>query len=266
MSGMEQRDVEHLLRAHYRAERDAPDEAAKAETLKAVRRELDSGSTRDPTSALSFTGFIATQACFIHVRVWIVQIALVVALVVLCLYAGTTPRGFSLVSGMLAAATVLIGLPDLLASTTYRMAELEYACRFDCRSVALARCIVLGCSDVVAITALALTAPLLLEADLFASLMYVCVPYFLSCAGALLIARRCAPTQALPLACVWTLLVMAGAYAAFSFVPGAYAQASVWLWALVAVASLVWTGREVRTWLVNISRGLDVLTPDPTFR
>ena len=108
---------------------------------------------------------------------------------------------------------------------------------------------VLGCADVVTVTAIALAAPVMLGTDLFASLMHACAPYFLSCAGALLLVRRCAPSQALPLACAWTLLVAAGAYALFTLVPPAYAQGSAWAWALVAAGSLVWAFREARAWL-----------------
>ena len=141
------------------------------------------------------------------------------------------------------------------------MAELEYACRFDCRAVALARLIVLGCSDVVTVTAIALAAPVMLGADPFASLVHACVPYFLSCAGALLVARRCPSSQALALSCAWALLVIAGTYAAFSLVPDAYAQASTWAWALVAAGSLGWAAHEVRTWIRGIEGGLDVFAP-----
>ena len=170
-------------------------------------------------------------------------------------------RGIPVVSGMLAAATVLVGLPELLASAAHRVAELEYACRFDCRAVALARLIVLGCSDVVTVTAIALAAPVMLGADPFASLVHACVPYFLSCAGALLVARRCPSSQALALSCAWALLVIVGTYAAFSLVPDAYAQASTWAWALVAAGSLGWAAHEVRTWIRGIEGGLDVFAP-----
>ena len=48
----------------------------------------------------------------------------------------------------------------------------------------------------------------MLGADPFASLVHACVPYFLSCAGALLVARRCPSSQALALSCAWALLVI----------------------------------------------------------
>ena len=50
---------------------------------------------------------------------------------VLCLPSSGMAHGIPVVSGMLAAATVLVGLPELLASAAHRVAELEYACRFD---------------------------------------------------------------------------------------------------------------------------------------
>lgn len=265
MSATSKKDVERLLRAHYRAERGAPDAAARAQALAAVRREA-AATPREADPAASFPAFVAAQARFIHARVWMAQLALVAAMAGLCLLDPAAPRGFSLASGVLAAATVLVGLPDLLSSAAHRVAELEYACRFDCRAVALARLIVLGSSDVVAVTAIALAAPVALGADPFASLVHTCVPFFLSCAGALLIVRRCAPTKALPLAWLWTLLVMAGAYALFALAPGAYAQASAWAWALVAAGSLVWAAREVRAWLACIARGLDALGPASTLR
>ena len=187
------------------------------------------------------------------------SVALVAVMAVLCLPSSGMAHGFPVASGMLAAATVLVGLPDLLSSASHRVAELEYACRFDCRAVALARLVVLGCADVVTVTAIALAAPVMLGTDLFASLMHACAPYFLSCAGALLLVRRCAPSQALPLACAWTLLVAAGAYALFTLVPPAYAQGSAWAWALVAAGSLVWAFREARAWLGGIAGGLDML-------
>ena len=272
MSDVGKRDVERLLRAHYRAERGAPDEMSKAAALAAVRAavaseqrssasaEAAAGATVGERSReATFAGFVAAQARFIHPRVWVAQLALVAVMAVLCLPSSGMAHGIPVVSGMLAAATVLVGLPDLLSSASHRVAELEYACRFDCRAVALARLVVLGCADVVTVTAIALAAPVMLGTDLFASLMHACAPYFLSCAGALLLVRRCAPSQALPLACAWTLLVAAGAYALFTLVPPAYAQGSAWAWALVAAGSLVWAFREARAWLGGIAGGLDML-------
>ena len=258
MSDVGKRDVERLLRAHYRAERGAPDEMSKAAALAAVRAavaseqrssacaEAAAGATVGERSReATFAGFVAAQARFIHPRVWVAQLALVAVMAVLCLPSSGMAHGIPVVSGMLAAATVLVGLPELLA----------------CRAVALARLIVLGCSDVVTVTAIALAAPVMLGADPFASLVHACVPYFLSCAGALLVARRCPSSQALALSCAWALLVIAGTYAAFSLVPDAYAQASTWAWALVAAGSLGWAAHEVRTWIRGIEGGLDVFAP-----
>lgn len=267
MSGKSKRNVERALRAHYRAERGAPDAEAKAATLAAVRAAVASERPAgERGGGMTFAGFVAVQARFIHPRVWAAQLALVAIMAAVCLPSSGMARGFSVVSGMLAAATVLVGLPDLLASATHRVSELEYACRFDCRAVALARLIVLGCSDVAVLTAIVLSAPLLLGADPFASLVHACAPYFLSCAGALVLVRRCPPSQALPLGFAWTLLVMAAAYAAFSLVPDAYAQASAWAWALVAAASAAWAAREARAWLGCIAGGLDKLASSSTLR
>lgn len=260
MSATGRKDLERLLREHYRAERGMPDAGAKAAALEAVREEA-AVTERRADAPMPFASFVASQARFIRPRVWAFQLALVAAMAALCLIEPDASRNFPLVSGVLAAATVLVGLPDLLSSASHRVAELEYACRFDCRAVVLARLIVLGCADVATVTAIALVAPVLLGADPFVSLVHACAPYFLSCAGALLLVRRCAPSQALPLACAWTLLVAACAYALFALAPLAYAQGSAWAWAVVATGSLAWAVREVRAWLACLASGLDALAP-----
>ena len=98
MSDVGKRDVERLLRAHYRAERGAPDEMSKAAALAAVRAavaseqrssasaEAAAGATVGERSReATFAGFVAAQARFIHPRVWVAQLALVAVMAVLCL-------------------------------------------------------------------------------------------------------------------------------------------------------------------------------------
>ena len=75
MSDVGKRDVERLLRAHYRAERGAPDEMSKAAALAAVRAavaseqrssasaEAAAGATVGERSReATFAGFVAAQA------------------------------------------------------------------------------------------------------------------------------------------------------------------------------------------------------------
>ena len=143
--------------------------AVASEQRSSASAEAAAGATVGERSReATFAGFVAAQARFIHPRVWVAQLALMAVMAVLCLPSSGMAHGIPVVSGMLAAATVLVGLPELLASAAHRVAELEYACRFDCRAVALARLIVLGCSDVVTVTAIALAAPVMLGADPFA--------------------------------------------------------------------------------------------------
>ena len=98
MSDVGKRDMERLLRAHYRAERGAPDEASKAAALAAVRAavaseqrssasaEAAAGATVGERSReAAFAGFVAAQARFIHPRVWVAQLALMAVMAVLCL-------------------------------------------------------------------------------------------------------------------------------------------------------------------------------------
>ena len=62
------------------------------------------------------------------------------------------------------------GVPDVLRSCERGVAELEYACRFDCRQVLAARCALLGLSDVAVLTAAIVALPALAGADPFLAL------------------------------------------------------------------------------------------------
>ena len=146
MSGeMGKREVELLLRAHYRAERGGPDADAKAATSRPCAPRRPAAGARG--GAADVVRRIRGRPGALHPPAGVGgQLALVAAMVALCLIGDSARRDLSLASGVLAAATVLVGLPELLASAAHRVAELEYVCRFDCRAVALARLIVLGCS------------------------------------------------------------------------------------------------------------------------
>lgn len=281
MNGEERQRLERALRAQYRSERPQANEGARSAAMAAVRAEAarwDQAAARTArrgsgapaaredgnAAAWGFAAFVASQVRFVHPWVWAAQIALVAIMVALCWTGGTTSAGLALATSLLGALTVLVGLPDLFASKTQGVAELEYACRFDCRAVAAARLIILGCSDAVVVACIALASPLALGADALGSLLYACVPYFLACAGSLLAARRCAASAVLPLSCAWAVLVMAASYAASLLVPDAYASASVGMWALACAVSAVWAVREVRAWLACIAAGLNHLAPDPS--
>lgn len=266
-------EIEARLRAHYRAQRTSC--AVSSEQREAVARRVlmevarVAGAAPDAnvgaaSSPHAFARFVLGQARFIRKRVWAAQVALVIVMVALCgaaewMFPDAAAGQTALLASLLGAAAVAVGLPDLMASRVNGTEELEYACRFDCRSVMLARMILLGGSEVLAVTVAAVATPALVGTSTFSLLLHACAPYFLACLGCLALARRLDAQAALPAMVAWTALVMMASIALYKLVRMAYETASVGAWALVAAAAAILALREARRWLDQVSAGLDCL-------
>lgn len=219
----------------------------------------------DQAKRLTTLRFIAAQVRFVRPVTWAAQAGLIALLVIACIF-NSAPNAVSPLASALGAATVLVGLPELLASKSNGTAELEYSCRFNCADVMLSRLIILGCSDVLTITCICLAVPALVGLDGLSVLVHVCVPYFLACSGSLMLARRCPGSAATTAAACWSVLVAAGSYAAFVIAPTLYATASNGLWALVAAVSFAWMLREAFLLVQAAKRGFDQYCPPSAIR
>lgn len=217
--------------------------------------------TRHPSAIREALGFVAAQARFVRPSAWIAQLALIAVAIVACATSDPSANAVSFGAATASAATVLIGLPTLTSSKSHGVSELEYACRFNCASVVVARLAVLGCSSVVVISCLCIAAPALTQVNAASFALHACAPYFLCAAGCLAATRRAAPHAALPLAAAWVAVVVVVAYAAGGLAPTLYGAASAGVWAAVAAVSLVWAVREAYLLVRTAESGLDALCP-----
>ena len=265
--------IETRLRSHYRAQRTlrseerdiaAREAAVRAAVAASARLAEDAADKKPSASIRSFARFVLGQARFVHRRVWVAQAALAAAMVVLCGAAewaspGASSDRIALLFSLMGAVSVAAGLPELMTSRANGTEELEYACRFDCRAVMLARMILLGASEVLAMTLAVAIAPTVADTDAFALLLHACAPYFLSCFGCLALARRVGSHLALPAMLAWSALVMVAALGLYQAADAAYDAASTGAWALVAATAAVLALREARRWLDQAAEGLDRL-------
>lgn len=259
--------LEARLAAHYRAARPASGADARdglARAMASEARRACRGETV-PQAALSFVGFVAAQARLIRPAVWLAHLALVALAALVCASAPDEP-GTACAVAVLGAAAVLVEAPALLASKASGVAELEFACRFDHRSVLAARMVVLGCSGVLTLSCTAAVVPALAGADALAVLVHACVPYFLGCIGCLVAARRAPAASALGVSGAWGALVALAALGAGLAVPAAYADAATGVWGLAALATLAGLAREAALLLRRAAEGLDAIAPAPAAR
>lgn len=265
-TGVGRSDLERRLVAHYddareglcaRSGNEARDRAALASAMVAARRGIpDTCPARVP----SFSRFVAAQARFIGPGTWLAHVALVLLAVALCIMA---PNGeaTSFAVAAVGAATMLVEVPPLLASKTYGVSELEYACVFDHRSALTARMVALGCSAALLVTALAGAMPALTGTTAVAVLVHVCPPYFLSCIGCLEIARRVSAANATSASAAWCFAVAGVTLALWLAAPQLYAATATGAWGLAGAAALIGVLHEARLLLRQAGQGLDAVTP-----
>ncbi|MDO4442298.1 MAG: hypothetical protein Q4B69_00265 [Slackia sp.] len=289
-SDVREGDVEALLRAHYRAQRGVADRSAKAAAMEAAVREVRrlaedaqaaDGAKRAETHgqatdasvvparlriawgrACETLRFVADQARFMSARSWLLQ-AFVVAVAAAFALADAESAVSGLYGCFAAAAIAVCGLPEAASSRTYGVMELERSCLHDARSVAAARMAVLACSNAVGIAVVAACVAYS-DADVSFAFALVCAfaPYCITVAGCLPAARRFGGAGALAAAAAWGAVVVAAAYCAAARAPWLYAQASLWIWAVVAAASLIWVAFEVRAWLADAVSSARMLSFD----
>lgn len=259
-------DLERRLVAHYddareglcaRSGNEARDRAALASAMVAARRGIPDAC---PARVPSFSRFVAAQARFIGPGTWLAHVALVLLAVALCIMA---PNGeaTSFAVAAVGAATMLVEVPPLLASKTYGVSELEYACVFDHRSALTARMVALGCSAALLVTALAGAMPVLTGTTAVAVLVHVCPPYFLSCIGCLEIARRVSAANATSASAAWCFAVAGVTLALWLAAPQLYAATATGAWGLAGAAALIGVLHEARLLLRQAGQGLDAVTP-----
>ena len=247
------------LRHHYQRQVDPVGDEAIDALVSAMVAE-DSRARGGAESRRGFLPFVVAQARFIPIWVWLAQVALVATMVLVARLAGNGVMARWAI-GVMSAASVLVCVPTLHSSRLHGVVELECSCRHNAASVLVARLIVLGCSASLCLGVMVSATSRVTGMGALWVALWACPPYFLSCAGALVMLRRCRPSSAL-LACVaWTCLCCGSLYMLSVAFPSAYGEASLSVWALASLASLAWLSREVVLTVRAASAGLDGLTP-----
>lgn len=252
-------DLTARLARHYTNQRPDTDPAKRQALATAMAAVAERAEDSQARALPSFPAFVAAQACFIRPHVWAAHLALVALAALACALDPSGPATACAVS-LLGAAAVLVEAPAFLASKVNGVAELEYACAFDHRSVLAARMTVLGCTGALALTCAAVAVPVLARADAMTVLVHACLPYFLGCIGCLEAARRVPASSVLAVALGLVAMIALAVAAAAAF-PQVYADTATGVWGLAALAALAGLVREARLLLDHAAQGLDALGP-----
>lgn len=225
--------LERALRDHYRDPEPVAD--APHALVEAVARELARPARPGPLEV------VATQVRRIGAAAWVLHGAIVLLVAALALSGAPVSSAASAVGAALALASLL----EVTRSRSSGMAELEASCAVNAQAVVLARTLVLGCADALALLALALSD----GSGAWTLLAQALVPYLVASGAGLLAARRVASADATVVAVVVAVGVCASCIALRALCPAAFAPASTFAWWLAAVLAIAFAALETRAWL-----------------
>lgn len=259
MGEVERARLKVALSRHYAAQR-GDTETDKAEEIARLMLAEDARMGRAERSTLGMPAFVAAQVRYVPAWTWGAQLACVAAMVLLAEVLGDTePVRWAV--GVAASLAVLVCVPSMHASRRHGVAELEYACRFDCTSVLVARLVVMGCSCSLATALIVAGTSAASGLSALAVALWACPPYFLACAGSLALMRKSRP-GAVPLACVAWVAVCCGALLAVArALPNVYDASALAVWAAAAAVALAWLVRECLLTVRSAASGLDAFAP-----
>lgn len=247
------------LSHHYKSQQaDVPEDAIEAIVTAMLAEDVHGHEVRHASSRP--ITFVASQVRYIPTWTWVTQAALVVLMFVVARSVGDV-SSTKVAVGILSAMAVLVGVPTVQASKANGVAELEYACPHNASSVMVARLIVLGCSSSLAVAIMVGITAATVNAAVFHVALWACPPFFLSCAGSLLVLRKAHPSAATTLCAAWTASCITTLLALANALPNLYAGASLAAWASAATAALAWLIREVALTFRAASAGLDAFAP-----
>lgn len=250
---MDNSQIKETLKNYYAESAPAPSTKAKEAAVVAV--EQIAGSQRFyGTTPTSFWRFTIGQLRFIDLRIWAVQLAVLVSMFAIVLSYGSYDGSAPVVMAA-AILSVAIAIPTACKSFECKVSELEYSCMHNCMQVLASRLILFGLADVFWVTASVIAIPTLTGIDAMRIFLYAATPFFCFCAVCLYAARvtRGNSTVACLTSAVIAVLALWGVSMVF---PHWYTELSLLMWAIalvIAVALAVYEGRRL---MAQVTSGL----------
>ncbi|KFN10098.1 hypothetical protein [Paenibacillus macerans] len=160
------------------------------ETVKGAREILHRTQAARRTS---FSEFYMTQIRFISWKVWVAQLFIVLGTALMLQHSLHKPNeNIQLIMLVSIAAPLLVtaGIQTLTRSLSCRMLEIELSTRHLLEKLILVRMSLLGIADLIGLAVLAILLSAYMKMDISIILLYLLVPFNLTCLGCLWLLNR----------------------------------------------------------------------------
>lgn len=213
-------------------------------------------------SRTSFWDFVFIQFQFISKKVWVMQILIVLGIGLFMHIALSDSAEDKLQILMLASTAApllgLVGSQVIARSFTYNMMEIELSTKHSLEKLMIVRMLLLSMFDIVCLALLSSFFGIQLEREISLMLLYLLVPFNLTCLGCLWILNRVRNRD-----CGSYCLAFGGVFLLTQFVLSfnqsnkVYGTSTTGIWLVVLLISSVFIAIEVRK-MRHISRRLEL--------
>ena len=238
-------DIETRLREVYRNVPPAPRADGMANTIIQGNKILQATE-----SQVSFLQFFFRQFGFIRKKVWFYQIGILL----ICSIGLFFLYDSSEIIAILSAASPLIvlsSISEIARSYVYETMEIEISTRFSFKQLMITRICIIGLMDIFFLTILMVISGLQLSIGIFSVIIYICVPFLLTCFGCLWVLNHFKQKDC-NYYCVALGLFISFALGMISYrYPSIYEVSAIWCWVILFIIAFIGVMLEVFKMIKN---------------
>ena len=219
-----ERNLKYQLKEYF----EAPEPESKKEFIRKLERQ-----------PMSMGTMIRIQICYISKYVWVLSAVLFMAAVFLNRY--VEEKYIGSVYAMI-PLLVMLAVTESMRSYRFGMYELETSSRFSLKAVILTRMLILGIGNLAIILVVALVG----RQNVFSQIIYMLVPYMITAAGGLMIARRMADKEGTFICMAFSMFVAVLTAALPWQFDTIYSQDYIGMWIIAGILCTLLIVREVK--------------------
>lgn len=197
----------------------------------------------------SFGEFYLAQLRFIHWKIWLIHVLIVIGTGLLLHHYIHEQRGaiqLIMLASMAAPLLVMAGIQTLTRSLTHHTLEIEVSTRYSLDKLIIVRLSIMGIADLMGLLTLAILSNVWIEMDLINMLLYLLVPFNITCFGCLWLLNRVRNMNCryycVTYACLITIMQFIWMLNPPSI--NLYNTTSRWIWLLILLTSSIGIGLE----------------------
>lgn len=258
---MTEKDIEQRLRQHFNTA-PLPKEEAIENTVRIVSHEAvrQQAEQAPPLLAPHFGRLIMAQVRLTKGLVWILQAAVILFALIIAAQADNLSATFA-AFGSASAIIAGISVAGIIYGKGSAFTEINYTCHFDYRQVVVARMVVYGAGDLLALLALTALGSSLLPIGFGSIVACAGTSFFLTSFACLLLLSRYRGDSGLILCTITSLLIAVLLAYFWDMYPRFIHVATIDLWPLVILCAGAGTILCARSLLNKINSGFDHIKP-----